>query len=118
MCYQAAVSVPAEHTALLYVSSRNYTKHWEARYRGLPSRIEMFNIRAFERQDWPATWLIIEPVFRSGETYAFSPEITEDEAYRVWVATPSETFVAVDENNDILGTYYIKPNQPALGSHV
>jgi len=43
----------------------------------------MFNIRAFERRDWPATWLIIEPVFRSEETYAFSPEITEDEAYRV-----------------------------------
>ena len=78
----------------------------------------MFNIRPFEERDWLATWLIIEPVFRSGETYAFSPEITEEEAYKVWVIAPSETFVAVDESNNILGTYYIKPNQPALGSHV
>ena len=31
---------------------------------------------------------------------------------------PSATFVAVDENNAVLGTYYIKPNQPALGAHV
>ena len=28
------------------------------------------------------------------------------------------TFVATDENNRVMGTCYIKPNQPALGAHV
>ncbi len=78
----------------------------------------MINIRPFEEKDWMAAWQVIEPVFRAGETYAFSPDISEEEAYRVWVEMPSTTFVAIDENNKILGTYYIKPNQPALGAHV
>ncbi len=78
----------------------------------------MINIRPFAEADWAGTWHIIEPVFRRGETYAFSPEISEEEAYKVWVEIPSATFVAVDEENQILGTYYIKPNQPSLGAHV
>ena len=78
----------------------------------------MIKIRTFEEGDWPAIWRIIEPVFRVGETYAFSPDITEDEAHRVWIELPSATYVAVDENFEILGTYFIKPNQPELGAHV
>ena len=78
----------------------------------------MTRIRLFEKQDWPAIWRIIEPVFKAGETYAFSPDITEQEAHRVWVAMPTVTFVAEDEYHNIQGTYYIKPNQPALGAHV
>ena len=78
----------------------------------------MIRVQPFEKRDWSATWRIIEPVFRAGETYAFSPDITEEEAHKVWVELPSATFVAVDENNEVLGSYYIKPNQPALGAHV
>jgi len=78
----------------------------------------MITIREFQEQDWAEAWEIIEPVFRAGETYAFSPDITAEEAHKVWIATPASTFVVVDSNNTILGTYYIKPNQPALGAHV
>jgi RimJ/RimL family protein N-acetyltransferase len=78
----------------------------------------MFTIRVFQEQDWTETWKVIEPVFRAGETYAFSPDITTEEAYKVWIETPATTFVAVDSDNVIVGTYYIKPNQPALGAHV
>ena len=78
----------------------------------------MIKIRPFEEADWPAIWQIIEPEFRAGETYPFSPDITEEEARSVWVEIPSATFVAVNENSKIIGTYYIKPNQPALGAHV
>lgn len=78
----------------------------------------MITIRVFQEQDWTETWKVIEPVFRAGETYAFSPDITAEEAYKVWIETPAATFVAVDLNQAIVGTYYIKPNQPALGAHV
>jgi len=78
----------------------------------------LITIREFQEQDWTETWKNIEPVFRAGETYAFSPDITAEEAYNVWIATPAATFVAVDSHDNILGTYYIKPNQPALGAHV
>ncbi|MDT8272453.1 MAG: GNAT family N-acetyltransferase, partial [Desulfomonilia bacterium] len=67
----------------------------------------MITIRPFADSDWSATWRVIEPVFRSGETYPFPPDITEAEARKVWIEIPSETFVAVDGTDDILGTYYI-----------
>lgn len=78
----------------------------------------MINIRTFKENDWPATWQIIEPVFRAGETYAFATDISEDETYHHWIEVPAQTFVAVDENDNIVGTYYIKKNQPGSGSHI
>jgi ribosomal protein S18 acetylase RimI-like enzyme len=78
----------------------------------------MITIRAFEEPDWAAAWRIIEPVFRAGETYAFSPDITEAQAHAAWVETPAATFVALGDAGRMAGTYFIKPNQPALGGHV
>lgn len=75
-------------------------------------------IRAYSESDWGQVWPILEKVFRAGETYAYPPEITQQEAHRVWVELPQQTYVAVDEDGRVLGTYYIKPNQPGLGSHV
>ena len=78
----------------------------------------MIEIRAFEKSDWPGVWRIIEPVFQAGETYPFSPDIGEQEAYQAWIEAPAATFVALGDSDDILGTYYIKPNQATLGAHV
>ena len=78
----------------------------------------MIKIRRFEEKDWMEVWPIIEKVFRKGETYPFSPEITEDEARNAWIHIPAVTYVALNDKKEIVGTYYIKPNQPGLGSHV
>ena len=78
----------------------------------------MIAIRPFEERYWAAAWRIMEPVFRAGETYVFSPGISEQEAHEVWVDIPSATFVATDDRDDVVGTYYLKPNQPGLGDHV
>lgn len=75
-------------------------------------------IRTYQEQDWPLVWSIIKPVFREGKTYAFSPDISEEEAHKVWIEKPEITYVAVGGESQILGTYYIKPNQPPLGAHV
>jgi ribosomal protein S18 acetylase RimI-like enzyme len=79
---------------------------------------QMIDIKPYKELDWPSVWHIIEPVFRAGETYPFSTDISEKEAHQAWIEVPAAIFVAVDANNDILGTYYIKPNQPGLGAHV
>ena len=63
-------------------------------------------------------WAIIESVFRAGSTDPLSPEITKEETKRVWGNAPEATYVCEDGNNKIIGTYYLKPNQPALGTHV
>jgi ribosomal protein S18 acetylase RimI-like enzyme len=78
----------------------------------------MIDIRPFVNGDWPAVWASIKPVFRAGETYVYPPDISEEEAYRAWVKVPEATFVAVDNEEKILGTYYLKPNQPGQGAHV
>ena len=75
-------------------------------------------IQKIKSSDWSLVWNIIKPVFRLGKTYAYSPKISETEAYEVWVKVPTVTYVAKDDNGKILGTYFIKPNQPELGSHV
>ena len=81
-------------------------------------RGSMTRIRLAEPRDWPAIWRILEPVFRRGDTYAFSSSITEAEARTVWMDVPQATLVAVDDSGDILGTYYIKANQSGGGAHV
>jgi ribosomal protein S18 acetylase RimI-like enzyme len=35
-----------------------------------------------------------------------------------WVEVPARSFVASDSEGRILGTYFIKANQPGLGAHV
>jgi hypothetical protein len=57
-------------------------------------------------------------VFRAGETYPFSTGISEEEAYMAWIDNPSSIYMAEEEDKNIVGTYYIKPNQSSLGAHV
>lgn len=75
-------------------------------------------IRRFEPADWEQVWPILKATFESGDTYAFAPDSTEAEIHRAWVEAPQETFVAVSDNGQVLGTYFLKPNQPGLGAHV
>jgi RimJ/RimL family protein N-acetyltransferase len=77
-----------------------------------------FAIRLHEDRDWPAVWALLRDTFRDGDTYAFAPDSTEAEIHRIWIEVPSATFVACGADGTVLGTYYLKPNQPGLGAHV
>ena len=78
----------------------------------------MIRIQPFQPGHWAAVWRILEPVFRAGETYAFAPDIDEAEARHHWIDVPRATFVALDDDGQVLGTYSLKANQPGLGAHV
>ena len=75
-------------------------------------------IRRFEEADWPAVWPLLQATFKAGDTYAYSPQSTEAEIHKAWVELPTATYVALDAQGSLLGTYFIKPNQPGLGAHV
>lgn len=75
-------------------------------------------IRPFEAGDWPALWPLLHATFAAGETYAFAPDSSEAQIHRAWIEQPTETHVACDADGRIVGTYFIKPNQPGLGDHV
>jgi L-amino acid N-acyltransferase YncA len=79
---------------------------------------ELLNIRSFDEADWPAVWELMEPVIRAGDTYPYAMDMTIDGAREMWIEIPEATYVAEDAVGNILGTYYLKPNQPTLGAHV
>jgi ribosomal protein S18 acetylase RimI-like enzyme len=74
-------------------------------------------IRPFHDPDWPAVWAMLHATFAAGETYSFAPDTSEADARKLWIDAPLATFVA-EEDGRVLGTYFIKPNQPGLGAHV
>ncbi len=78
----------------------------------------IINIRPINEADWPAVWAMMEPIIRAGDTYPYAMDMTIEGARRMWIDIPEAAYVAEDEDGDILGTYYIKPNQPTLGAHV
>jgi len=75
------------------------------------------NIRKARDKDFDSIWPIFEEIVTAGETYAYDTTTNKDEANQIWMLTPQSTFVA-EENNEILGTYYLKKNQAGPGSHV
>ncbi|WP_029014545.1 GNAT family N-acetyltransferase [Niveispirillum irakense] len=77
-----------------------------------------FIIRRATTADAPAIWRIIGPTIRAGETYALAPDMGEGEAVAYWLGPDKETFVAVAEDGQVLGTYYIRPNQAGGGRHI
>ena len=68
--------------------------------------------------DWPAVWALLEPVFRSGETFPHDPAISEAAARASWVEQSQAVMVAVDAAGSVVGTYYLRPNSLTLGAHV
>jgi len=78
----------------------------------------MHVIREFRDTDWPEVWELLRATIAAGDTYTFAPDSTEDEIRKAWIDVPTATFVARDAGGALLGTYFIKPNQPGLGSHV
>ena len=67
--------------------------------------------------DYDQIWEIIQPIIRKGDTYVFDPALTKEAMQAVWMAEKNKVYVARFKG-EIVGTYFIKDNQPGLGSHV
>ena len=78
----------------------------------------LVSIRRFQPDDWPSLWPLLQATIASGDTLAFAPDSTEAQMRVAWIDTPLATYVACGEDGAILGTYFIKANQPGLGAHV
>lgn len=75
------------------------------------------SIREITEADFEQVWPIFREIVAAGETYAFPPEMTREQAYALWVQAPRKTFVFEDRGS-ILGSYFIKTNQGGHGDHV
>jgi len=77
----------------------------------------MFEIRKASKADEPRIWEIIKSVISSGDTYVFAPDSSKEKMLAFWCDAEKKTFVALSEKK-IVGTFFLKANQPDLGSHI
>ena len=75
------------------------------------------NIRKAISTDADAIWDIIKTIIASGDTYVFEPNAPKEKMLSFWLSPDKHTYVAEVEN-EIVGTFFIKDNQPGLGSHI
>jgi L-amino acid N-acyltransferase YncA len=78
----------------------------------------MTTIEAIKPEEWKEAFAIMRPVFARGDTCTYAPDITEADAFAAWIKQAEATFVARDDKGELVGIYYLRPNQPGLGSHV
>ncbi|MBU2491952.1 MAG: GNAT family N-acetyltransferase [Bacteroidetes bacterium] len=74
-------------------------------------------IRKAGKSDFEYIYPLVAEVFANGDTYVFPGNLSRGEIFDIWMKNIQIVYVAV-EDGKILGTYYIKPNQPGHGSHV
>lgn len=77
----------------------------------------MIVIRAAGPDDFDGIWPLLRDVFRAGDTYAVAPDISKEEARAYWMTQTRATYIATGDDG-IVGTYYIKTNQPGGGAHI
>lgn len=75
------------------------------------------NIREATKEDWNSIWPIFHEIVSTGETYAYELNTSKEQAEKIWLDAPRKTYV-FEENNEVLGSYYLKTNQAGPGSHV
>jgi L-amino acid N-acyltransferase YncA len=79
-------------------------------------------IRDAQDEDWAAIWPFYQEIVTAGETYAYDPSLTSEQAAAGWMspstAERSRTTVAVDADGTVLGSATMYPNRPGPGSHV
>jgi GNAT superfamily N-acetyltransferase len=75
-------------------------------------------IREATAGDWPAIWPIVREIVIAADTFAYDPEMTEDEGRAMWmVGSPGRTTVAVD-GAGVHGTANMYANRAGPGAHV
>ena len=77
----------------------------------------MMQIRSATPHDSDSIWTIFHAVVIPGDTYAFDPGISREDALAYWLHPSNRCYVA-ERLGKIVGTYILRANQPGHGSHV
>jgi L-amino acid N-acyltransferase YncA len=74
-------------------------------------------IRKATLNDLDQVWDIFHAIIQTEDTHVFYANTPKSDLKKHWFAEYMHTYV-YEENNQILGTYFIKPNQIDLGNHI
>jgi L-amino acid N-acyltransferase YncA len=75
------------------------------------------NIRPAAQADRDAIWNIFHEIVAAGDTYAFDPGMSHEEALAYWFGAATHTYIAENDRR-VLGTYILRANQAGSGAHV
>lgn len=75
------------------------------------------NIRPATSNDQDAIWHIMQPIIVQGDSYVYDPTLSKQEALADWMG-PDNTCYVAEKDNEIVGSYILKPNKPGLGAHI
>lgn len=79
--------------------------------------LSALSIRAAGADDSDAIWGVIEPIIRAAEVFALPHDMKRADAIAYWQGGDHHAFVA-EMDGEILGAYFIRPNQMGGGDHV
>jgi L-amino acid N-acyltransferase YncA len=82
-----------------------------------PRVATMLTVREATDADWPTIWALFRQVASAGDAFAYDADTPEMVARKLWIEAPARCHVA-ESSGRVLGTYYVRPNQPGRGSHV
>lgn len=88
------------------------------RSRGGPELGTTIGIRDYVDTDWPSVWRIFQEIVAAGDTYAYDPAWSSEQARDVWVERPPGHTVVACDGPRVIGTAKMGPNRPGPGSHV
>jgi L-amino acid N-acyltransferase YncA len=74
-------------------------------------------VRPARDSDRDQIWEILQPTIEAGETYPLDRGMTREAALGYWFGRPHDVFVA-ETADEVIGTYFLQPNQQGAGSHV
>ena len=63
-------------------------------------------IREASSEDFKHIWTFFSKIIQDQTSYAFDPNLTEDDAFHLWMEVPINTFVAIKDDT-ICGSYFI-----------
>ena len=75
-------------------------------------------IREARDDDWPRIWPVFHETVVAGETYAYDPDLSSEEARATWMERPPGATVVAEAAGTLLGTAKMGPNRPGRGAHV
>jgi L-amino acid N-acyltransferase YncA len=77
----------------------------------------VLNIRLAAEPDSDAIWNIFHEIVAAGDTYAFDPRMSREEALDYWFGADTHTYIAENDRR-VVGTYILRANQAGPGAHV
>ncbi|MGW0987654.1 N-acetyltransferase family protein [Streptomyces sp. NPDC002486] len=74
-------------------------------------------IREATADDWPRIWPFWHRIVAAGETYAWDPGTSEEEARVLWMNPAKRVYVVEDDSGAVVASAYLTPNYggPAAG---